>query len=254
MDRVNTSRWTGLSITIILVILWGSSLGWLLQSKHLPWFATVLGILGHTFLQTGLFVLAHDAMHVNLVPHQRTLNHSIGRCLILLYAGLSYDRCCENHYKHHRIPGQASDPDFHTEGDSNPFHWYVKFMQEYLSLSQLARLFMGLSICMLCLGVSITTLTHLLLFELLPLWLSSLQLFWFGTYLPHRHPPLNQPHQARSSDYPVWLSFLTCYHFGYHWEHHEYPRTPWYQLPDRRPQHIDNLKPLSKHFTNIGCP
>jgi beta-carotene ketolase (CrtW type) len=72
---------------------------------------------------------------------------------------------------------------------------------------------------------------NLALFWFLPIVLSSLQLFFFGTYLPHRSETAGGTHHAVSSNYPFVISLLTCYHFGYHWEHHEYPNLPWYSLP-----------------------
>jgi beta-carotene ketolase (CrtW type) len=75
---------------------------------------------------------------------------------------------------------------------------------------------------------------NLILFWFLPIVLSSMQLFLFGTYLPHRSEDSPNSHAAISSNYPLILSFLTCYHFGYHWEHHEYPNLPWYRLPSVR--------------------
>ena len=61
-----------------------------------------------------------------------------------------------------------------------------------------------------------------------------MQLFYFGTFLPHSEPEggYSEPHRAKSTSYPVWLSFITCYHFGYHEEHHEYPHVCWWQLPE----------------------
>ncbi len=79
---------------------------------------------------------------------------------------------------------------------------------------------------------------NIVAFWVLPLVLSSLQLFIFGTYLPHRPTRQEEPnrHRATSSNYPVLYSFLTCYHFGYHWDHHEYSQVPWYHLPKVREQ------------------
>jgi beta-carotene ketolase (CrtW type) len=79
---------------------------------------------------------------------------------------------------------------------------------------------------------------NLILFWAGPALLSTVQLFAFGTYLPHREPDggYTNRHHACSNDYPVWLSFLTCYHFGYHLEHHQYPNVPWWQLPRKRQQ------------------
>ena len=52
--------------------------------------------------------------------------------------------------------------------------------------------------------------------------LSSLQLFIFGIFLPHRKrdPGLKDESCTRSIHLPVFWSFITCYHFGYHQEHH----------------------------------
>jgi len=62
---------------------------------------------------------------------------------------------------------------------------------------------------------------------------SSLQLFFFGTYLPHREPEGGYVSETRaqSSNWSVFWSFITCYHFGYHEEHHEQPNVPWWGLP-----------------------
>ena len=69
---------------------------------------------------------------------------------------------------------------------------------------------------------------------IVPQVLSSVQLFYFGTYLPHRPTSPYQGeglHKARSNSYPTWLSLITCYHFGYHFEHHYAPFVPWWSLP-----------------------
>ena len=75
-----------------------------------------------------------------------------------------------------------------------------------------------------------------MVFWALPALLSALQLFYFGTYQPHRSDaaPFEDNHRARTVERPVWLSFLTCYHFGYHLEHHRYPWVPWWARQLRR--------------------
>ena len=77
---------------------------------------------------------------------------------------------------------------------------------------------------------------NIALFWALPPIVSSFQLFYFGTYLPHRGEveSFEDAHHARSNEYSVLWSFLTCCHFGYHWEHHQYPGTPWWLLPQKR--------------------
>ena len=73
---------------------------------------------------------------------------------------------------------------------------------------------------------------NLLAFWAAPALLSALQLFTFGTWLPHRHTdqPFADAHHARSSGYGPLLSLLTCFHFGRHHEHHLTPWRPWWRL------------------------
>jgi beta-carotene/zeaxanthin 4-ketolase len=209
----------------------------------------LLAILGHSFLQTGLFILAHDAMHGSLIPQSRWLNHRIGCLALWLYAFLPYQECHAKHRQHHRFPAQRADPDFHNGSDRHFFGWYVTFMKGYLPFWQMVVLmsnwgliFGGLNLIW---GID---LANLVLFWIVPLFISSIQLFAFGTYLPHRSTSSNS-HRACSSEYPVWLSFLTCYHFGYHWEHHEYPQAPWYRLPTLR-QRADLLQTEVPYLIN----
>jgi beta-carotene ketolase (CrtW type) len=83
---------------------------------------------------------------------------------------------------------------------------------------------------------------NLILFWIIPPLLSTFQLFYFGTYLPHRElsEPYTDAHRTRSNDYNVFWSFLSCYHFGYHWEHHEYTHIPWWRLPKIRKLTLKN--------------
>ena len=76
---------------------------------------------------------------------------------------------------------------------------------------------------------------NLVIMWAVPAILSSVQLFYFGTYLTHRHgTAFADEHLARTNAYPRWLSLLTCFHFGYHHEHHLYPHEPWWRLPARK--------------------
>jgi beta-carotene ketolase (CrtW type) len=62
-----------------------------------------------------------------------------------------------------------------------------------------------------------------------------MQLFIFGTYLPHRHQGAGDAkQQAQSLELPALLSLLACYHFGYHREHHINPSLAWFELPAAR--------------------
>jgi len=72
---------------------------------------------------------------------------------------------------------------------------------------------------------------NVIAFWMVPAVLATLQLFFFGTYLPHRgeHAADNQ-HKSRSQlRHHVW-AFVSCYFFGYHYEHHDQPYLPWWRL------------------------
>lgn len=227
----------GFLVALAIVVLWVSSLIALLLTDitqlHALWILPA--ILGRTYIQTGLFIVAHDAIHGLVVPGDRRLNQSIGQLAVTLYALLSYQKLSLNHWKHHRYPGQASDPDFHDGINRSFFLWYWKFMSGYMNGREIIGiLFMIVAIFLVAsFGLHIAAI-NLLLFWLLPIAFSSVQLFFFGTYLPHRSSALGVSHHAVSSNYPLLLSLLTCYHFGYHWEHHEFPDLPWYALPSVR--------------------
>ena len=64
--------------------------------------------------------------------------------------------------------------------------------------------------------------------------LSAVQLWFFGTYLPHRErddAPYIDRHRARDVGSNALWSLLSCYHFGgAHWEHHSFPAVPWWRL------------------------
>jgi beta-carotene/zeaxanthin 4-ketolase len=238
---VTESGW-GIILAIVIVAAWGGSLALLLPVplSTLPIGGLLVAIGARTFLHTGLFILAHDAMHRNLLPHHHPLNHGIGRLCVGLYAFLSYDQCRRNHGQHHRIPGQIGDPDFHNGVQSHPIAWYWHFLRGYLSLRGFGRFTLGWSGILLGgWGWGGWAIANILLFWALPLILSSMQLFVFGTYRPHRHG-LTNPSPAPSSPGTLRIawSLLSCYHFGdYHWEHHHDPKTPWYRLPAFNPTH-----------------
>lgn len=196
------------------------------------WLSVVL-IAALTWLSVGLFILAHDAMHGSLWPTNRRGGDRIGALALLLYAGFSYSRLLPKHHAHHRDPGSADDPDFAPRSPADPVTWYGKFMATYFGWRETAGMALRTGVYLL-LGADIG---NILLFFALPGILSSLQLFLFGTYLPHRHetgqPAQSFPdrHRARSNEYGYLLSLLTCFHFGYHHEHHLHPGAPWWRLP-----------------------
>ncbi len=227
----------GILVASVIIILWVSSLVFLLlinaAQLSLPWI--LLAILGRTYIQTGLFIVVHDAIHGAVLPRNYRCNHGIGQLCLTLYALLSYKKLFRNHWRHHRHPGQEGDPDFHDGNHRHIVLWYWKFMQEYLNAKERTIILVKIIIIFLTFNFGLhVPASSLFLFWFLPIGLSSMQLFFFGTYLPHRSEDFENSHHAVSSNYPLILSFLTCYHFGYHWEHHEYPHLPWYKLPSVR--------------------
>ncbi len=226
---------SGVVISAMILGLWLVSLLWLCARdvSELQGGWLTLAVLLRTFLHTGVFITAHDAMHGTIVPRHRKLNDLIGSLAAAVYALLPYRRLRAKHWQHHRHPASADDPDFHDGRHSNVLAWYFKFMQGYLDARQRFILLVGMSVLFygLSLGLHIAT-ANLLWFWILPILLSSVQLFYFGVFLPHRRPVAGYDncHRASSSGWPVFWSFLSCYNFGYHWEHHEYPDLPWYRL------------------------
>ncbi len=230
---------TGLLLGAGIFGAWLATLVLALLADPAGWTPAALGLVIalRTLLQTGLFILGHDAMHRTLVPGRQRLNDGLGRLALLLYAGLPYARCRRHHLRHHRFPGSRLDPDFRRASGDGALRWYARFMGNYLSLGQLVRLLAswlavagGLVLLEPRQALAVPT------FWVLPLVLSSFQLFLFGTYLPHRgdgSSPAGR-HAVRSLGYPHLLSLLACYHFGYHREHHAHPGVPWFRLPQLR--------------------
>ncbi len=203
----------------------------------LPWHVALvlapLLVALQCWLSVGLFIVAHDAMHGSLAPFRPRINRAVGRVVLMLYAGIWYDGLVTRHFAHHRAPGTEEDPDFAGDGHAPFLTWFGRFFAEYLSLGQVARLMAGSAIYSFLLHVPME---RLLLFWALPAILSAFQLFYFGTYLPHRaeESGFADDHRSRSNDFPWILSLLTCFHFGYHHEHHDNPSVPWWRLPAQR--------------------
>ena len=193
--------------------------------------APVIGAL--TWLSVGLFITAHDAMHRSLAPDRPAANRMVGAACLLIYAGFGFGSLLPKHHQHHRAPGTAADPDFHPDHPTRFWPWYARFFREYFGWRELAWVSAVSSFYVLVLRAP---LANVLLFWAAPALLSSLQLFAFGTWLPHRRgEDFPDHHQARSNRMPRWLSLLTCFHFGgYHHEHHTHPHLPWWRLPEAR--------------------
>lgn len=222
----------GVLIASTIFGLWISSLVLLLSTdvSKLPILGVIFVVLWQTFLYTGLFITAHDAMHGVVFPKNPKANYLIGSVAAFCYAFFSYKRLLKKHWLHHRHPGSELDPDFHDFKHKSFFSWYFLFIKRYWNLQQSISLIVAFNLSKYILHVPET---NLILFWIIPPVLSSLQLFYFGTFLPHREPQdgYTNSHHTQSTSLPVFLSFLTCYYFGYHEEHHEHPHVPWWQLP-----------------------
>ena len=234
------NSWTGLAIAITIILLWLTSLVVLftIDIGSLPLILVVLLILLRSFLQTGLFITTHEAIHQIISP-SRQINDFLGNVTSFLYALLPYKILSENHRLHHRYPATEEDPDFYEPDPHSYWKWYFNFMREYQKGHQAWVLLIGMTIVFWTfIGINISLL-NIIFFWLVPILLSSLQLFTFGVFLPHRKPSsgYTKPHHAQSSDYSLFWSFVACYHFGYHWEHHQHPNVPWYRLPLARYSH-----------------
>jgi len=191
--------------------------------------------LTSSWLYVGLFIIAHDCMHGSLAPFRPQLNRVIGQFCLFIYAGFYFDELNRKHHLHHRYSGTENDPDFDARPPHSFWHWYWNFFTEYFSWPQL--LFLS-CVTALYLFVFEVNYLNLIVFWAMPAIMSSLQLFYFGTYLPHRPEakPFADRHRARSNGYNWVFSLLTCFHFGYHHEHHLYPNVPWWRLPAVRDQ------------------
>lgn len=222
----------GILIACGIISLWALSLIILLPLNlaEYPVWLTICAVLWQVFLYTGLFITAHDAMHGSIYPQSPKINHFIGSFAVFVYGLFSYKELLQKHWLHHRHPASEQDPDFHDGEHKHPIRWYFCFMSRYWSWKRLIALSLTFHVSHFLLHISNE---NLALFWIIPSILSSIQLFYFGTFLTHSEPStgFDTPHRTRTNAFPIFFSFLTCYHFGYHQEHHENPHVPWWQLP-----------------------
>lgn len=224
-----TNSQIGLAVASIIIFLWLASLiGFLtFDLAQIPLVLIVLGVFLRSFLHTGLFITTHEAIH-GVISKHRQINDSIGYITSFLYGLLPYKVLAENHRLHHRYPASEQDPDFYSPDSNNFLLWYASFMKEYQKGGQAWVLLIGMTIIfctLICLHISSA---NILLFWAIPILISSMQLFTFGIFLPHRQTEedYSDRHRAKSINYSVIWSFITCYHFSYHWEHYQYPHLP----------------------------
>lgn len=227
----NIQSYRGIFTAITIIAAWAVSIILLMNVnvQETNIIALVAAVLWQTFCYTGLFITAHDAMHGTVTPYNIKLNHFIGSLCLFLYGGLSYKTLLKKHVSHHKYPATLNDPDFHDGEHKNLIAWYFHFMKGYWSWKQILIITVVYNSLSYLLHVSQVNLN---LFWTIPSLLSSLQLFYFGTFEPHSEPSTGYTTEdhTRTISRPAWLSFITCYHFGYHEEHHQYPNVPWWQL------------------------
>jgi beta-carotene ketolase (CrtW type) len=217
----------GILIAIILITCWLAHQVFMLMNQPVnladSWFW--INLLVQTWLFTGLFITAHDAMHGSISKHQK-VNLFFGYVSTLLFAGMWYPNLVTQHRLHHVAVATALDPDYKM-GNQRFFSWWFSFMRHYVTLWQILIMSLLFNI-----GILFFTQTQLLLLWILPSILSTFQLFYFGTFRPHRLPHTRQmePYKARSQKRNHLGAFFCCYFFGYHYEHHAFPETPWWRL------------------------
>jgi beta-carotene/zeaxanthin 4-ketolase len=234
----------GLTIAGLMFCVWIGIHIWamfFLTIRQSDWPLVVVAIAMQCWLSVGMFIVAHDAMHGSLAPGRRRTNAAIGKIVLFLYAGFGWRKMRDAHFDHHRHAGSAEDPDFNAEDSRSFWPWYVLFLKRYFGWQSVAF------VSTIVVGYYFTLrvpLENILLLYAIPAIASSLQLFYFGTYLPHRHDDTGFPdqHNARTNELGIVASLLSCFHFGYHHEHHLSPGTPWWALPQAHRHYRRNYK------------
>jgi beta-carotene ketolase (CrtW type) len=223
MAKVRSNK--GIWYAVIIHVLWWSCLIYAL-SIPFDWSSPIVYvlILVQTHLYTGLFITAHDAMH-GTVSANKQLNKAIGTVSALLFSYNFYGKLNPKHHEHHKYVATDKDPDYHR-GNSRFWPWYFSFVKQYVSIWQILLMAISFNVLKIWLPQE-----NLIFLWMLPAILSTFQLFYFGTYLPHRgeHDQTNTQRSRSQKLNHAW-AFLTCYFFGYHYEHHASPGTPWWQL------------------------
>lgn len=217
----------GIIYAIIIISAWIGHLLYTLYFSEVNFQSPVFysHILIQAYLFTGLFITSHDSMH-QTVSTNAYINNITGRLTAFLFAGFSYDRLIKNHMLHHKYPGTEQDPDYCVKSQ-NFIVWFGHFIYKYLTVVQV----IVVAIVFNVLKVWFSEMS-IWFFYVIPALLGTLQLFYFGTYRPHKQPHTDemQPHNARTLKRNHIAAMLSCYFFGYHSEHHDMPHVPWWKL------------------------
>ena len=219
----------GIFIACSIIALLAAHLAWVLTQVTVDprSVMTYLHIFIQAYLYTGLFITAHDSMHGS-VTRNRKFNDAIGQLALWLFAAFRYRPMFLRHMAHHRNPGSEDDPDFCTT-TQNPIRWFFHFFFTYVTVIQLVTMALLFNIARYLAHIPVG---NLILFWVVPAFMGTIQLFYFGTYRPHRlpHTEMMAPHRSRTQRKHHLWAMLSCYFFGYHWEHHQSPLTPWWRL------------------------
>jgi beta-carotene ketolase (CrtW type) len=229
---------SGVYVAFFVLTSWLFALGLALTQVQLNNPSDVLNFLWLIviiqFLYIGLFITVHDACHGSVAPGHPKFNLWVGRTFAFFYAGFNFDRLAKKHHAHHIHSGTDLDPDFHAPGKDHFFFWLLRFLGQYVTLRQILTMCLVAQILMH--GLKVPEI-NVFAFWVAPSVLSSLQLFYFGTYLPHRKmstQAFNDHHHTRNISIPYLLSLISCYHFGaFHHNHHRKPQRPWFHLPQK---------------------
>jgi beta-carotene ketolase (CrtW type) len=217
----------GVVSALLIIGAWSGLLIFLLASYQPDWrtpWPYLLALL-QTHLYTGLFITAHDAMH-GVVSQNKRLNDGLGHLTALLFAFNWFPRMLPKHHAHHRHVATPDDPDFHDGRHPGFLFWFARFAWNYVTWWQIVLMALTYNLLKMVFSMG-----NIIAFWMVPAILATLQLFYFGTYLPHRgEHALDNPHKSGSQlRQHVW-AFVSCYFFGYHYEHHDQPYLPWWRL------------------------
>lgn len=232
MEKSN-KEW-GIFWALAILIAWSTNLYFGLHrviDPKSPWL--YIAILIQTHLYTGLFISSHDSIHGVLSVKYPKINRALGQACTLLFAFNNYAKLERKHHEHHAFVNTEKDPDVHQ---GNFFLWWFRFMWQYVTWQQVLAMAITYNILKLWIPM-----WNLILIWELPAILSTLQLFVFGTYLPHRgeHEKHNKQQSRSQSKNHVW-AFISCYFFGYHYEHHAHPYLPWWKLPQAKEKSLNS--------------